>query len=483
MKKTLLLFCLGLSMQSLTASASYSFDKSVNHVSAVADGTQWTDFAASSFEGGEGTAESPYLIKTPEQLAKLAKDVYDGTSQYENTYFKLVADIDLAGHDWFPIGYNCSVGEENVIVAFSGKVDGDGHKITNLTIPGLTDYKSMGMFGCTDPGFELRNLTIESGSITGDMVVGPFVGSNSGIIENCVNKVDISCVYYYAGGIVGSNYREGVIRQCVNYGDITAGSEGGNGMSAGGVAGTCYSLIEECANFGDVKAMTNGAGGVIGLLDGGVIRNCLNTGKVSGPERLGGIIGDALGRGDNCELYNCYNVGAIDGNSTLGGIMGLAMFQNFNTLKMHDMYFSSDVFAGSSCGEVTDIFGAFEITNAPVMTSEQMKAEDFVTTLNNGSGSEDKIWAADTKNINNGFPILSFMESIGTGIASPAFNDNINVYAADNRIVVEGADGEMMQVYTVGGQMVYSGKASDISSKPGLFIVRINNNSYKVLVK
>lgn len=96
-------------MQSLTASASYSFDKSVNHVSAVADGTQWTDFAASSFEGGEGTAESPYLIKTPEQLAKLAKDVYDGTSVYENTYFKLVADIDLAGHDWFPIGYNCSV--------------------------------------------------------------------------------------------------------------------------------------------------------------------------------------------------------------------------------------------------------------------------------------------------------------------------------------------------------------------------------------
>lgn len=66
--------------------------------------------------------------------------------------------------------------------------------------------------------------------------------------------------------------------------------------------------------------MTNGAGGVIGLLEGGVIRNCINTGKVSGPERLGGIIGDALGRGDNCELYNCYNVGAIDGNSTLGGI-------------------------------------------------------------------------------------------------------------------------------------------------------------------
>lgn len=60
-------------MQSLTASASYSFDKSVNHVSAVADGTQWTDFAASSFEGGEGTAESPYLIKLRSSLLNWLK--------------------------------------------------------------------------------------------------------------------------------------------------------------------------------------------------------------------------------------------------------------------------------------------------------------------------------------------------------------------------------------------------------------------------
>ena len=75
------------------------------------------------------------------------------------------------------------------------------------------------------------------------------------------------------------------------------------------------------------------------------------------------------------------------------------------------------------------------------------------------------------------------MESIGTGIASPAFNDNINVYAADNRIVVEGADGEMMQVYTVGGQMVYDGKAADLNPTSGMYIVRVNNKSYKLIVK
>lgn len=483
MKKTLLLFCLGLSLQSLTASEFYSYGRNVNSFAAVAGGTQWKDFAASSFGGGEGTAESPYLIKTAEHLAKLAKDVYDRTSTYANTYFKLVADIDLAGHDWFPIGYNYTIGDENSNVSFCGKLDGDGHKITNLNLQGLTDHRSMGLFGNTEAGFELRNLTIESGTISGDMVVGSFVGSNNGLVENCVNKVDVSCIFYYAGGIVGSNYREGVVRKCVNYGGVTAGSKGGNGMSSGGIAGSNYNLIEECANFGNVETMTNGAGGVLGTFEGGVVRNCINTGKVTGPERLGGIIGDALGRGANCEAYNCYTVGEMDGTSNIGAVLGLAMFQNFNTLKIHGMYYSSDVFSGSSCGNVTDFFGTFEIIDAPTMTSEQMKAEDFVTTLNNGSGSEDKIWTADTKNINNGFPVLSFMESIGTGIASQTFNDNINVYAADNRIVVEGADGEMMQVYTVGGQMVYSGKASDISSEPGLFIVRINNNSYKLLVK
>ena len=139
-------------------------------------------------------------------------------------------------------------------------------------------------------------------------------------------------------------------------------------------------------------------------------------------------------------MANCYNVGAIEGNSTLGGIMGSKyMFQNFNTLKMHDMYFSSDVFAGSSCGEVTDIFGAFEITNAPVMTSEQMKAEDFVTTLNNGSGSEDKVWAADKEHKQFVFDFELHGVYRHRNCKPPsAFNDNINVYAADNRIVVEG---------------------------------------------
>lgn len=482
MKKVLLLFCLGLSMQSLTVSGSNSYAKNVNRVTAVADdGTLWTDYAASNFEGGDGTAESPYQIKTANQLAKLAKDVYDGNS-YAGTYFKMVSDIDLDGHNWFPIGYKKAEGDNVIGNNFSGVFDGDNHKIMNLSMSYSSDYKTVGLFGNTDKGFELRNLTIESGKLLGDMIVGSFVGSNNGIVENCVNKANTLCVFYYVGGIVGENYREGIVRHCTNYGSISGG-EVGNGMSAGGIVGVNYNLVEENANFGDVVVMTSGGGGILGMLEGGLVRNCINRGKVSGPERIGGIVGDALGRGGNCEVYNCYNAGEIDCPATCGGVLGLAMFQNLNTLKLNKMYYDSDIFSGQSCGLVNDLFSKFDMTDLIGMSTEEMKAETFVTTLNNGSNAEDKIWVADTKNINDGYPILSYMGTESTGINNQNFSDNIKVYTTGGRIVVEGAEGKSMQVYSVDGQMVYNGKAADLNPTSGMYIVRVNNNSYKVLVK
>ncbi|HJA13269.1 MAG TPA: hypothetical protein H9799_10080, partial [Candidatus Mediterraneibacter merdipullorum] len=41
----------------------------------------WTDYAAEAFAGGTGTKDAPYLIETAEQLAKIAKDVNDGSNE------------------------------------------------------------------------------------------------------------------------------------------------------------------------------------------------------------------------------------------------------------------------------------------------------------------------------------------------------------------------------------------------------------------
>ena len=413
----------------------------------------------------------------------MAKDLYDGKTDYADTYFKMIDDIDLDAHNWYPIGFNYSEYGQIVRTDFKGKFDGCGHKITNIIIPQNTENRAAGLFGSTEQGFELRNLTIESGDMTGDMIVGAFVGFNNGIVENCVNRAKISCFYYYAGGIVGSNYRQGIIKHCTNYGYVIAGNNSSNGMSAGGIVGSNYNLVEECANYGKINSKTTGAGGVVASIEGGTIRNCFNAGEVTCPENVGGIVGEALGRGSNCEIYNCYNVGTIEGYSAVGGILGIALFQSLNSLTVKNTYFSSDSFSGSTCGTVSDLFGEFDITETPAMTSEEMKAEAFVTTLNEGSESEETIWLADTKNINDGFPILSYMDTEATGITSQKLNDNVSVYPTDGRIVVEGADGKPMQVYTIDGRMVYSGKAANVSSKSGLYVVRVGNKSYKVVVK
>lgn len=41
---------------------------------------------ATGFAGGKGTADDPYLISTPEQLAYLVNDLYMSVGNYYNGY-------------------------------------------------------------------------------------------------------------------------------------------------------------------------------------------------------------------------------------------------------------------------------------------------------------------------------------------------------------------------------------------------------------
>ncbi len=68
---------------------------------------------------GQGTLGNPYLIQSAEDLIKLSEE--NQTNPFASTYFKLTADIDMAGKAWTPLK------------EFAGTFDGDGHIIANLT--------------------------------------------------------------------------------------------------------------------------------------------------------------------------------------------------------------------------------------------------------------------------------------------------------------------------------------------------------------
>ena len=99
------------------------------------------------FEGGNGTAENPFLVKTAEQLNSIRFGL--------DFHYKLISDIDLSKWgNWIPIGgtpsYGGSHGGQGFQAAdkgsgkFSGSLDGNHHVISGMTIIDHSDDIFMG---------------------------------------------------------------------------------------------------------------------------------------------------------------------------------------------------------------------------------------------------------------------------------------------------------------------------------------------------
>ena len=95
----------------------------------------WDGTVASGFARGEGTADRPYIIETPQQLAFFAQFVNGGIT---NFHVHLAADINLGNMNWTPIG--------NDTYSFDGIFRGNGFTINGLKIS-RTDLRYQGLFG------------------------------------------------------------------------------------------------------------------------------------------------------------------------------------------------------------------------------------------------------------------------------------------------------------------------------------------------
>lgn len=262
---------------------------------------------------GQGTEESPYLIKSAGELAQFAANVRlaDKDTCYLGKYFKLTTDIDMDNKGWYGIG-GCQAGSDGLIIDnvqslryFAGVFDGDGHVIKNMNLAakdstGAVLYQQ-GLFGYIQGG-TVKNIGIESGNIVCDgttrtaALVG--VGRYGFVIQNCYNKANITVNNPTKNTFIGGILGQGIDKQADNPDNDTD-------------LVTKKKTIENCYNTGNIVFDT-----------GDVVNANLEY-------RIGGIAGQHVG--GTPELLNCYSVCdiTITDNSTstksnkrVGGLAG-----------------------------------------------------------------------------------------------------------------------------------------------------------------
>lgn len=213
-----------------------------------------------------------------------------------------------------------------------------------------TGEKVGGVCGINDTGCIIENSHSTNAEVVGKSYVGGICGCNYSNITNCTASGNVSGIYSgsvyaggicgennagavqgctsdctvtgangdYTGGICGYNQKAGIVKNCHNSGTVTGKND------VGGVCGynTVSSTIENCDNKGEVRGTNVNVGGVCGYNTGSsTIKTCDNQGKVTGD---GGNVGGVCGKNYTSTVQGSSNSGTVnsDDSGSVGGICG-----------------------------------------------------------------------------------------------------------------------------------------------------------------
>lgn len=344
-----------------------------------------------------------YLIAKPCHLAWF-RDYVNGTIVDEgetagttrlSASAKLTADIDLKNYchaaedgkellSWIPIG--------NDNYRWEGKMDGQGHTISNLYIKTAQNY--VGLFGFTD-GATIQDLIFDNAkvenvnttgtntsytgilagnaygdspahikgikttnncTVIGQNDTGGIVGRAKINLENCENRSSVKGTGS-VGGIAGDSFERN-IKRCTNYGTVE-----NDGSYIGGIIGYAYETsIEDCANYGKITSTGWFVGGIAGLANSSV-QNVFSYGDVTNTNK-----------NDNPGII----IGYVDGTLTAKGIVAYNKEALLNN--------SSENIKVVGSGSLTFDDGKEEAVVVKAFTKQQIKSGE-VAWLLNGSTS------------------------------------------------------------------------------------------------
>ncbi|MCZ4317871.1 T9SS type A sorting domain-containing protein [Aequorivita viscosa] len=420
--------------------------------------TNWSDLADVSWYDA---AQDEFTLSTAETLAGLAQLVADGNS-FEGKAILIVADIDLDGNLWRPIGVD-------VNIPFSGTVDGNDYTISNLWVNMPTEEMA-GLFGHTESA-SFANIHIDTANIIGDDNTGTLVANlfDNGSVVNC-SAINVNVTGEYStGGLVGGFLTNSSISKSHAIGDVV-----GYGQ-VGGLAGTGWDSITvtECYSEGTVTAdfLTGGLIGSFPFAFTGesVVDNSYSRSSVVAlAERAGGLIGG----GDNALLIkNSYATGTVSSPDIAGAVIGL-----WGMINAENLYFDTET-SGMTEG-VGVIQGPPVTPDITEKTTTEMKTTELVDLLNAGSTAAP--WSLDASR-NDGYPVLNAVLSVQDNNLDAA---SVKVYPTifENTFSVSSTLGlQSYSIYSYTGALISKGildntvstvNAANLST--GVYILKIS---------
>ena len=271
-----------------------------------------------------------------------------GLTERLSANYRLVSDIDASitasgnydadfdgspdSEGFQPLGDNTN--------RFMGNFDGNGHRISNLTINRpSTDY--VGLFGVSEnsdiENVHLDNLSISAaswagalvaykiggsiegssaeGSLTSEAMSGGLVGENTGAIQSSFANVSVIGTGDERGGLVGDN--SGTVQNSYAAGLVSTTD---NSDKIGGLAGTNSGTIQTSYASGNTRGEMSSnilIGGLVGD-NFGSIANSYAAGEVRGQDRIGGLVGLNSGT-----IQTSYSTGLVRNRGEQnGGLVG-----------------------------------------------------------------------------------------------------------------------------------------------------------------
>ena len=291
-------------------------------------------------------------IRTADELVEFATLVNSGKDYSKFTNMSgvvtLLADIDMAGKTWTPIGNATHTLSSNKLTvtgkAFTGHFNGNGHTIKNLDMVCTSSVagSTYGLFGTLGSGAVVENLVMD---VTSSLTVSASTNVQAGVVAGLVydatvrDIVNNAPMQFNSGStesrttmaVVGLAFAQNssvTIKGIINNADINAAAGGstlnnGNAVHVAGIVGFASNhadsqkmvVVSDCHNHGDITSATGRAASIVCACNRyTTVQDCDNDGDITNSfatasnARIGGITAIT---GAACQMLRTVNKGDV----------------------------------------------------------------------------------------------------------------------------------------------------------------------------